>query len=79
MKGHYAKECRAGIIVVTTQSAYCPICGQRYKRTRYYGKDGWRADPNDNSLYSFIQANKHLYNKEVKENENLPKGSNQTS
>ncbi len=55
---HYAKECRASIEIITPEMAQCPICGQTYKRTNYYGKVGWQKQGDDNRLYEYIMGRK---------------------
>jgi len=55
MGKHTAKECRANIEIVTPGHAYCRICGQTYKRTYHYGKEGWQRKEDDNRLIEYIR------------------------
>ena len=55
MDKHTGKECRASIDVITGNTAQCRICGQTYKRVRNYGKPGWQARGDDNSLIEYIR------------------------
>lgn len=55
---HFAKECRASIEVITPNTAQCRICGQTYKRSRNYGKDGWQRKNDDNRLLEYIKDHK---------------------
>ena len=61
MRRHYAKECRASIEAVTCNTAQCRICGQTYRRSKNYGKEGWQLKQNDNCLIEYIRANKGEY------------------
>ena len=61
MKRHYAKECRANIDVITCNTAQCRICGQTYKHSRNYGKDGWQLKEADNRLIEYIHEHEKEY------------------
>lgn len=56
MTKHDAKECRANIEIITSNTAQCRICGQTYKRTNYYGKTGWQLKEDDNRLSEYIKT-----------------------
>ena len=62
MQKHYAKECRESIEIITPITAQCRICGQLYRRSRFYGKDGWQLDKDDNRLSQYINEHKHEFN-----------------
>jgi len=65
MKRHYAKECRANIEVITPNTAQCKICGQTYRRTNYYGKQGWKMREDDDSLIQYIRQNESNFTRPV--------------
>ena len=54
-QGHFAKECRANIEIVTPDTARCRICGQTYQRTNYWGKEGWQRRKDDKRLIEYIR------------------------
>ena len=60
MKRHTAKECRDNVEVITPETAQCQICGQTYKRSRNYGKEGWQVKEGDDRLYEYIKTQLRL-------------------
>lgn len=61
MQKHYYKECRASIEVVTSNHAYCRVCGQGWHKTYNWGKDGWGMDKDDNRLSEYVATHKAEY------------------